>query len=237
MSSLLYADKIQINDHISIKIPTVGEIMDHEDDYFAAVYFVVATPYDMMVPLDNIGIDFSQVTPFDVFCLIFNELKKMDTSLLFGDLDLNGFKLAENTKTGEVILRCEETGAVIDRVLHDKIANTFRKILNIQKNDKHPGNEEAKKYMLTRAKEKAKRQRRRKRHQQSQIEGLIVSLVNTEQFPYNYETVRDLTIYQFYASLKQITHKISFDNTMIGVYAGTVKFDDLKKENRTWLGS
>lgn len=237
MSSLLYAHDIPINEHISVRIPTLGEIIDHEDEYYAAVYLVVATPYDMMVPLDGIGIDFAQVTPFDVFCLVFGELKKADTSLLFGDLDLTGFQLAENTKTGEVILRCEETGAVIDRVLHDKIANTFRKMLNLQKNDKRPGNEEAKKYMLTRAKEKAKRQRRSKRQSQSQLESLIVSLVNTEQFPYNYETVRDLTIYQFHASLKQITHKISFDNTMIGVYAGTVKFDDLKKENKTWLGS
>lgn len=67
------------------------------------------------------------------------------------------------------------------------------------------------------------------------LEDYIVALVNTEQFPYNYKTVRDISIIQFYASLNQISHKIKFDNTMVGYYAGTVKLDDISESDRSWI--
>ena len=88
--------------------------------------------------------------------------------------------------------------------------------------------------MLEKARKKAKR-KKKKQQSESQIEDLIVALVNTAEFPYDYESVKDLTIYQFYASLKQVTHKVKFDKTMIGVYAGTVAFDKLSEDERSWI--
>lgn len=233
---LLYADHYSITDQIAIRIPTVGEILDHSEEYYRAAYSLVATPYDLIVPLDELGIDFSKVDEYDVFCLSFGTIKQntVGTSLLFADLDLDGFHFMRNEELNSIVLRNDETGAVIDKAVQNKIATVIRTILNLPKNNKKPGNEEARKYMLERARKKAKR--RGHTHQSaSPLEGYIVSLVNTEQFPYNYTTVRDISIYQLYASLKQIIHKISYDNSMIGVYAGTVKFDDLKKEQKSWV--
>ena len=88
--------------------------------------------------------------------------------------------------------------------------------------------------MLEKARKKMKRKKRQKQPD-SQIEDLIVALVNTAEFPYNYESVKDISIYQFYASLKQVTHKVKFDKTMIGVYAGTVQFDKLDMDERSWI--
>ena len=46
----------------------------------------------------------------------------------------------------------------------------------------------------------------------------------------------DLSIYRFNQSLKQIQHKIAFDNTMTGVYAGTVDTSKLSnKDYLTWI--
>ena len=59
------------------------------------------------------------------------------------------------------------------------------------------------------------------------LEKLVVALVNRPEFKYNYEQVEDLTIYQFNKSFEQIQHKIVFDNTMVGVYAGTVDISRL----------
>ena len=57
MPKLLYADRYQINDKIHVRIPTVGEVLENEDAYFEIVYSIVATPYDMMVQLDESGLD------------------------------------------------------------------------------------------------------------------------------------------------------------------------------------
>ena len=233
MASLLYLDSYAINDRIKIRIPKVGEILDNEDLYYDAICPIIATPYDMMVQLDDNGIDFTKINSFELFCLMIGKLKEIDTSLVFVDLNLKNFRTAVNEKNGNMILLDINDKTIIDRAIHDQICTFIRKMLYMPKNDKTPGNEEARKYMIERA--RIKQARRKKKKVESQLERFIVALVNTSEFPYNYETVRNLSIYQFYASLKQISQKIRFDNTMIGCYAGTVKFDDLSSDERTWI--
>lgn len=106
-------------------------------------------------------------------------------------------------------------------------------MLHIEKNNKKPGNEVTRDYLIER--ERKRQARAKNKQKDSPLEKYIIALVNTEQFPYNYETVRDISIYQFYASLNQIAHKIKYDNTMAGYYAGTIKFEDLAPADRTWI--
>lgn len=233
MAGKLYAESFPICTGISVLVPTVGAIMEHEQSYYEAVSCILATPYDMMVQLDDAGIDFTKISDFDLFCMMFPRLQMMDTSLIFGDLDLSKFHTAIDEHSGVIFLVDPEKEICIDRVSHDLICRGLREMLLIEKTSKTPGNEEARQYLLK--KERRRQQRRKNKKYESQLEKYIIALVNTEQFPYNYETVKDITILQFYASLGQIMKKIRYDNTMIGVYAGTVKFDDLKLDERTWI--
>ena len=233
--STLYETKHKINDYITIRVPTVGEIIKNEDDYYSSVALIVATPFDMMVQLDDMNIDFSKINDWDLFCLLFNELRTRDLSLIFDELDLSEFVTAEDKKTGDIVLINPNTGAKIDQAIHDQICQYLRNILYLQKNNKRPANEEARKYLIERARIKMKR--RKKMLNDSQIEKYIIALVNTSEFPYNYETVLGLTIKQFYASLRQITKKIKYDNLMIVCYAGTVDMKELDQDELNWISS
>lgn len=236
MDRLLYADHIKINDAISVMIPTVGEVWDNEDEYFSNVYSIISTPYDMMVQLDDMGIDFTTITTFELFCLMFNNLRESDTSMIFGDLDLKKFEIALNKKTNEVILFNEQDNIVIDRAIHEEISKSVKKILQIKKPVKKPGNEEGRKYMIRIARMNQRKQLRlAKDKETSQLEDVIISMVNTAEFPYTFESVRDISIYQLYLSMGQIDHKIKFDNCMHGYYAGAVKLEDLSMADRSWL--
>ena len=232
--SLLYARSYPVNDKISIRIPTVGEILENEVAYNSILSCVISTPYDFMVYLDDMGIDFEKLTEYDLFLLLFPSLQSADTSIVFGDLDLSKFSPAINEKNGQVILLNAEDDIVIDRGVHDLICQAIRKINLLEKVTRRPGNSEAKKYMIERARIKLQRAARRKR-ETSELKKLIVALVNTEEFKYGYQEVLDLTIYQFRASVDQIIHKIHFNNTMIGVFAGTVKAKELPQEDLTWI--
>lgn len=233
MSSRLYKNTIVISDAIQLVIPTVGQIIDNEEEYYQAICTIVSTPYDMMVQLDDAHIDFTQIDEFELFILLFENLKAMDTSLIFGNLDLSGLKPERFDGTGEIVLRDTKNNIVIDRVVHTYLCDNIREMLHIEKSDKKPGNEETRKYLIDRERRRQKRAKNKRKG--SQLEKYIIALVNTEQFPYNYETVRNISIYQFYASLNQIAHKIKYDNTMAGYYAGTIKFDDLSPADRTWI--
>lgn len=229
---LLYSRSIPVTEKISITVPTVGEILDHEDEYYACVSMLTGMPIDFMVQLDDIGVDFAEINDYDLFLILFTTIRAMDTSLVFGGLDLSKFDYARHTETGMSVVYDEENDIVIDRVVQTKIANTLRKIHHIEKDNRKPGNQEARDYMLERAR---KKQKRRKRKKDSQLSQLIVAMVNTEQFKYNFETARDLTIYQFNESVRQVQHKVDYDNRMHGIYAGTVDPKSISQEDLNWL--
>jgi len=233
--NLLYKKKYDITSTISIQIPTVRDIIECEDEYYGAVFSLTAMPIDMMVQLDDVGIDFTKINDYELFLLLFEGMKDAPCArLIFGDLDLSGFNAAIDEK-GNIFLVNPNTGDRIDRAVHYNIADALRKIHNLEKKIQKPGNEEAKKYMIERARIKQKRAAKKKKD--SELEDLIIAMVNTPEFKYDYEGVLDMTIYQFNASVNQIIRKINYDNLMIGCYAGTVNVKELSQDSLNWLSN
>ena len=231
--NMLYQRQYTVNDAIKIVIPTVGEIIDCEDDYYNMVFLLTAMPIDLMVQLDDAGIDFAEINEYELFLLMFQGLKSRDTHLIFGDLSLESFELAVNPKNKMVVLRDEKNDIIIDRAIHGQISRVLRKIHHLEKNRRKPANQEAKEYMLRRAREKMLRHKNRA--QESQLEPLIVAMVNTEQYKYDFKGTRELSIYQFNESVRQVIKKVDYDNRMHGVYAGTINPKDLKPDDLNWL--
>ena len=231
--NLLYKDRIAINDRISVMIPSVGKILEDEENYYRLVSILTSVPYDMMVQLDDIGIDFTTINDYELFLLLFQGLKEEDTSLLFGDLQMTKFETVVRPENGTIALRDPETGIIIDRAIYSKIADAIRTIHHLEKTIKKPGNDQAKEYLIERARKKMKR---RKSHQNSsELESLITAMVNTSEFKYDYESVKNLSIYQFNESVHQIIRKTDWDNRMHGIYAGTVDAKRLSEHDLSWF--
>ncbi len=231
--SLLYQKRFAINDYISIEIPSVGDIIDNEHDYYSLVSSFTAMPIDCMVQLDDVGVDYSTINEYELFLMLFQSIAKKDTSLLFGDLDLSNFRLATNNQNGNTVLYDKKHGIVIDRAIHSRIADFLRKINHLKKNYRKPANKEARDYMLERARTKMRRNKNKK--EESQLESLIVAMVNTEQYKYDFERTRELSIYQFNECVSQIINKVDYDNKMHGIYAGTISAKDLDQNDFNWL--
>lgn len=231
--NLLYKEQYAINDSISITIPTVGQILDNEDGYYSAVSVITAMPIDLLVLLEDAGIDFTSINEWELFLLMFPGLCSQDTSLIFGDLNLSEFRMAVSEQNGNVVLLNEEHDIIIDRAIHGQIAGALRKIHHLEKNRKKPANVEAKEFMLERARKKMKR--RKNRTEDSQLESLIISMVNTEQYKYDFEGTKERSIYQFNESVRQVVKKIDYDNRMYGIYAGTINAKELSRNDLIWL--
>ena len=231
--SLLYQKQYAINDKIHVVIPTIGDILEDEDGYYNMVTMLTSMPIDLMCELDDAGIDYTEISEYDLFIILFGSLRQMDTSAIFGDLDLKKFILVENEQNGQPMLYDEENDIRIDRAIHGQIAATLRKIHHLEKNIRKPANDEAKRYMLKRAREKAKRRKNRKEF--SQLESLIVAMVNTEQYKYDFESTLGLTIYQFNECVHQIIKKVDYEHRMSGIYAGTVDPKGMSQDELNWL--
>lgn len=231
--NLLYQNEYAVNDKIKVVIPTVGQVLDNEDEYFSMVTAFTAMPIDLMVQLDDMKIDFEQITDYDLFIILFNGLRLQNTSLILKDIDFSKFILDIDEEKQELFLIDPENNIKIDRSIYLQVSAVLRKIHNIKKNIRKPGNKDARDYMLKRAREKMKRAKNRKT--ESQTESLIVALVNAPEFKYDYQSVRDLTIYQFNKSLYQIVNRVDYNNRMVGIYTGNINPKDMSQDDLNWL--
>ena len=226
--SLLKLSSVEILPNLSIRIPTVEEILEDEFSYYGIIHSLTASPFQYMVQLDNMG----TISDYQLFMMLFTVYAKSDLSIIFGDLDTSDF-IVQGKENCEFLYSTKNKLEINEEVYHD-IVNTIRKINLLEKVNYKPGNESARKYLLE--KERKKQKRNAKQKQEPYLEKLVISLVNTSEFPYDYDSCMDLSIFKFNQSFKQIQHKIIFDNTMIGVYAGTVDTSKLSnKDILSWI--
>lgn len=232
--SWLNLSSVQIPDtKLSIRIPTVGEILEDEFNYYSIISSLTASPLQYMVQLDDIGIDYTTISDYELFKMLFLMYTKSDLSILFGDLDLSDFGVYRG-KNDNTFIYSQSNHIEINEKVYNDFANIIRKINLLEKVTSKPGNEHMKKYMLD--KERRRQKKSAKKKSEPYLEKLVIALVNTSEFPYDYDSCMDLSIYRFNQSFKQIQHKIAFDKTMIGVYAGTVDTSKLSnKDVLTWI--
>lgn len=237
--SLLNRKSIQITDDLILRIPTVGEILDQESEYFSLISIMTSTPFQYMVQLDDIGIDYTTITDYEMFRLLFPVYAQQDTSVIFGDVYLKDIALYHDNSTNLDVLYSPASGIKIDELVYYNMAKTMRQVNCIKYERKKPKGENTKKYLLEKERRHLKnleRMRKRKEFEQSEFEKLIVALVNNEKFKYNYESIKTLSIYNFYQSFQQIQHEINFNNVMRGVYAGTIDTSKLQDRNvLSWI--
>ncbi len=233
--SWLKLSSVQIPDtKLSIRIPTVGEILDDEQNYYNIISSLTASPYQYMVQLNDVfHIDYTTITDYDLFKMLFSAYLQSDLSIVFGDLNISDFGIYR-TDNKQDILMSPSSGIEINEKVYNDLASIIRKINLLEKVNYKPGNESAKKYLLE--KERKRQKRNAKKPHEPYLEKIVIALVNTSEFPYDYDSCMDLSIYRFNQSFKQIQHKIAFDKTMIGVYAGTVDTSKLSnKDALTWI--
>lgn len=219
-------------------MPTVREIVDSDYLYLGLASALAATPYDFMVQLDDVGLDWNEVSQYELFLMVLSGMitdDTVETSMLFGSLDIHGFRQAKNP-SGEIVFYHKDLDIEINEAVSAKIIYTLRKINNIASKNKLAGNDEARQYLLKRARKKqAREMRRRKDGDINQLESLIVAFVNTHQSSYTFETVLDMSIYQFHLSIMQVVKKTNYDNIMIGHYTGNLNANELSQSLTDWL--
>ena len=227
--SLLNATSVDIVPNLSLNIPTVGEILEDEEHYYSLVSSLTATPFQYMVQLDDMGIDFTQITDYQLFMMLFPSFAKTFKSLLFGSLDLSDISICQNSQNDSIVLYSPKNDIVIDELIYNNIVKYIRKINNLKRENRRPGNDEAKEFRIKL--ERKKQKRNANKPYEPYLEKMVIALVNRPEFKYNYEQVNNLNIYQFNKSFEQINTSINFDNTMIGVYAGTIDTSKIRDKS------
>ena len=217
----------EINDRIRIRKPTLREIAAMgEQRHYGMLSAFVSVPSDLIAELDEMGLDFTTISEWELFLLLVRNISKEDSVIWFEDgidfqYDMNNLYL--NKENGMTVLITND-GVTIDPNVYNKIAEYLRAVYDIQVKRERPRNKLTKRVMIQEAKSKLA-YARRKPHK-SQLRNMISTVVNSEGGKYNYEEILDLDIVAFTDSVKRLMAIASTKALMHGAYSGMV---DLKK--------
>ena len=228
-----------VSDHIVIHQPTLSEICDYgERNYYNMIYQLTSTPQSMKSKLWDIGIDYTEITPYQLF---YNFLYKIypqeQTSIIFGDLDLTNFQVMQR-KDDKSIALCQYRDndlVIIDEFTYNMIVDYLRAVHNIEKDERMPANESTKMILIEDDRDAIEINQRKEYH--SQLKNLISSMINCEGFKYNHSQVWDMKINAFMDSVKRIC-KIKNANLLLqSGYSGFgINLKDVDKKQLNWLG-
>ena len=238
---LLYAKSYPISERLSLLFPTVGDVLDNHDEFYGILSMFVVTPYDLMVQLDDQGVDFTTVNQYQLFFSMMSAALEHNASepnkgleLCFDGVDWTEVRPAVDMTAQAYVFVDKKNNVVLNEFLYRKIRAAICKLYDLESKNKKPANEAARKYMLERARKKQERAKR-KASVSNDLEDHIVALVNSNEFKYDFDSVRSLSLYMFTRSLNQILRRVNYDQVMHGYYAGTLDIKKVDSNVLNWL--
>ena len=240
---LYRGDNYVLSNGVEIKCPTLGEICDYgESDYLSMVSIFTSTNIDRCAQLDDMGIDYTKITNFEMFVIFAMMLSNrkdkennlIDTSPLFGDLNFHSFIHVDCD--GELCL-VNQDGIKFTNDIFEEMAAWIRKMHGMappQYTNVKDGF--AKKQLIIDARNDAEFQRRLRefRGEHSVYLPYISALVNHPNFKYGWDNVWNMKVYAFFDSLKRVSLIDNANHLYQGLYSGCIEYNKIKNE-LNWL--
>lgn len=230
--ALYFGDPYKINDYITIMQPTMGQIVEYgEREYYSMVQTLTAIPSEMKANLWDMGLDWTQLTDFQLFLMLSQSLPKEKTEILLGDINLQQMKPVENLQNGEIVLRNEDTGVVIDELAYKKMSAYLCKMHNLTKKVEKAANEFTKKFMID--EDRQKNEYNKKQPYKSFLMPLVSSLKTRQGYTRDY--VRNMGVVEFFDEINRLQIIVNADALLGGSYSGFCDTSKIPKKNFNWM--
>ena len=229
---MYFGDPYVINDKIIIKQPKVKDIVQYgEKSYYSMVHTIVAIPSDMKAQLDDMGLDYEQVSDFELFMLLSQSLTKDRTEVILGDLDLSRLKPYKNPQNDEIILADKENGIVIDRFIYERMATHIRNMHGLKKKVEKAKNAITKKVMIE--EDRRNIERNKNKEYVSFLLPLISSVKARQGYTLDYIKNEGLVEFMDEVNRLQIIHNA--DALLSACYSGFCDTSKIDKKQLNWM--
>lgn len=232
---LYRGDDYVLPNGIHIKCPTLGEICDYgEKEYMKTISMFVSTTIERCAELDDMGIDYTEITNLEMFSLFIPLLVTQITKPLFGDFDFTRFRrIIIEDKTCLI----NPDGIRLDEKTFEEMTAYIRKMHGIAPPlYTKVTNAFAKSQMIIDARNDAEFHRKliSFRGERSVYQPYVSALVNHPNFKFDWHTVWDMKIYAFFDSLKRISIIENANHLYTGLYSGCIEYAKIKRD-LDWL--
>ena len=227
---LYFGDDYVINDNIKIHQPLVGELINCERDYFSMVHTLTAIPSDMKSQLWDMGLDWCELSDYELFLMLMPTLSVDRTKILFGELDFSKFRPFKN-KNEDIVLADKESGIIIDEMIYTRIVSYLRKLHNITPKPEKTKSKTVKKWLIE--EDRKKIQTAQNKPFKSYLLPLISSVKVKQGYTRDY--VRNMGLRELFDDVARLQIINNADHLLQGVYAGTIDMKKIDKKELNWM--
>lgn len=250
---MYFGEDYWVTDKICIHCPTIGDILEFGDTKFYSILnLFCANPTFLRLQLWRMGIDWNNISDFDLFSqIIAPSITPRSTILLFGDLNFSWFRYFYNNKkecneliyiphdknNNPISIDYEET-IIIDEIIYKKIIKYLCVMFNLTFKTEHAKNRATKEAIIweDEMNEKTEKQKRHeKEYSKSFLLPLISSVVNHPGFKYKTNELKEINIVQFMDSVKRLQIYESTRALLQGSYSGFCDTSKLPKEEFNFM--
>jgi len=233
---LYFGEPFRINDKIAIYTPTIGDIIEFgERKYYGMIHTLTCIPSDMKSQLFDMGIDYEEISDFELFMMLTRSLTPESTRLVLGDIDLSKFGLYTNSENNEVVLYDQETDTVIDKLIYMKIVEYLRKVHNIKPKVEKAKNKTTKKILIKLDRDRLLKSQ--KEPYKSQLKPLISAMMRYPGFKYKSNELKQCGLYEFMDTVLGAQVYISSTSLLQGSYSGMIDTSKINKKEFNWMRS
>lgn len=233
---MYFGKDYKINDKITLKSPSVGDIVEFgEREYYSMVYTLTCIPSDMKSQLEDMGINYMKISDFELFILLTRQLKKEQTYLLLGDLDLSKFEVMVNQENGELCLRDDINDIDIDRLVYMNIVGYIRLLHNIKPKIEKAATETVRQILIKLDRDKIAKNK--DKPYKSQLKDLISGMMRYPGFKYKSWELQQCSLYEFMDTVQGSQIYVSTTALLQGMYSGMIDTSKINKKEFNWLRS
>lgn len=249
---ILRGKPIKISDSLTIYQPTLGQIEEvGEQKVLNVIWMMCSCAWDMPSAFDDMGIDFMSVSDWQFFMQTVQSFSIDTTRLVFGDIDFQklkpmSFQHNKDDTDPQIVLaniapmvvngkEYAPAQYVFTERMYLEMIPYVREMIGFQHKGRKAANRATAKILIM--DDRRQRNRNKDKPYESMFHNGIISLVNTEEFPYTYETVFDITMYQFTKSLMQIQGKKHACAMLQGSMSGFVDTSKIPSSSFQWMYS
>jgi len=254
----------ELTDQFILHHPTIGEVMSinktpqPDTEYLVYLNIILADPYYNMVMLDDLGKNYLDVTPFEVFCLQwdncvedYNKNKALYDSYGIKPIDniikaLNFFIEGDHNFAKGVFKNKNVCFYDVDdpqfqitneifECLHEWV-KAINKIDNTARIN--PADENARRVLIEDMRDEIKKSKKRKNKKKETNFDYLGNLMSACMYcrngaitPFN---IMDCKIYWLIESMSINAHKDNASHLLDGIYHGTISSKSIKSEELEW---
>lgn len=236
---MYFGEPYKINDDITISQPTIGNILTFgEQKFYRSLAPFTSNTTTYRLQLWDMGIDWNDISDYELFIMLVQGLKPEDTKLLFGDLDFSKFSPQYDTQLETIVLVDFEKGIIIDEWIYTQMSEYLRLMFNQYPKVEYAKTKSTKEAIIDeeRMNQRIAAQKKNNKQSKSMLLPLVSAMLNHPGFKYKKNELKEVGIVEFMDSVQRLQVYESTRALMSGMYSGMLDCSKINmKEELNWL--